>query len=152
MTYLLNSRPFNPSVGSPPGLRLPFNAPKCYVQFKGTPKTTREPIPMQTHRQAPPALLCVTAPFGQTLPLQSRTLPARRQGRLSIDLPHFVLSHMQFSQFHQHCTKHQRQLDLSPDNVSLWIAKIFSSCPPLHPASHISKHSLWNVPTKQVSK
>ena len=59
---------------------------------------------------------------------------------------------MQFTQLSLTVYKHQRQLNLSSDYVSWWIAKTISSCLPLLQTFNISKHSLLNIPTKQVSK
>ena len=49
-------------------------------------------------------------------------------------------------------TKQQRQLNLSPDYVSLWVAKIISFCLPLFSSFNISKHSPLNIPPNRSIK
>ena len=74
----------------------------------GTEYQWRFPLPLRmppmdtTHNPHLPFLSCLIpvthTPLGQTLPVQLHATPARRQGRLSIDLPHYLLFQMQFSQ------------------------------------------------------
>ena len=78
-------------------------------------------------------------------------LPGGKVGFPS-NLLNYLLSHMQFTQLSLTLYKQQRLSNLSPDYVSSWIAKIISSILPLLQAFKISKHSLFNISTKQVSK
>ena len=67
------------------------------------------------------------------------------------DLPHYLISHMQFIQLSLILYKHQRQLKLSHDYVSWWTAKIISSCLLLLPTT-LANIPSWKYPQNRSVK
>ena len=91
-------------------------------------------------------------PLGQTHTAQPHAMPERTPGKLPQIYHTMCYPRCNFHSCPQHFTKQQRQLNLSPDYVSLWVAKIISFCLPLFSSFNISKHSPLNIPPNRSIK
>ena len=128
----------------------------------GTEYQWRFPLPLRmppiatTDNPHLPFLSCLILqsqpPLGQTHTAQPHAMPERTPGKLPQIYHTMCYPRCNFHSCPQHFTKQQRQLNLSPDYVSLWVAKIISFCLPLFSSFNISKHSPLNIPPNRSIK